>query len=40
MCKVLMNWITDEYEDIVDVEQKEVNDILAELEAYQRKLYT
>ena len=40
MRTVLKNWLNDEYEDLPEVEAEDVDDILTELEAYQRQLYT
>lgn len=40
MRTVLNNWLNDEYEDLPEVEADSVDDILAELEAYQQSIYT
>ena len=40
MRTVLKNWLNDEYEDLPEVEAEDVDNILTELEAYQKSIYT
>lgn len=40
MRAIFQNWLNDEYEDLAEVEANEIDDILAELEAYQKEIYS
>lgn len=40
MRTVFQQWLNDEYEDLAEVEANDIEDILAELEAYQKEVYS